>query len=306
MISRNERYSESKRRYQRNRKRLLLIILTLFGLMVVLQYTVSYQSGSTILSWMKNTGFLQVMSRWLPADMEFHYGEAVIANQPFVSKDSRQSAGTATLTDSSDAAIEIMFRGNGIEWFGFKGDYSAKADIFVDHVLAGSLDLYSPQYLLNQQLFSTTNLPSGTHILTIKTASKHPDAKGNLIGIDYFRIIDGSQVELVEDQDPRIKYINGNHDYYLQFLSRKIAHMLVYFFITACLFWLLVFAGRNNKMYLVPVLMLIIACLDEGIQSFRTERHASYLDIGVDMIGVVFSFAICMLLRFVFLQSKRK
>lgn len=68
-------------------------------------------------------------------------------------------------------------------------------------------------------------------------------------------------------------------------LLRKMAHFLEFACLGACFGWLVGMLGKSKG---IPALAgFAVACLDETIQRFVPGRGPSFLDVGIDTLGVV-------------------
>lgn len=89
----------------------------------------------------------------------------------------------------------------------------------------------------------------------------------------------------------------------IEFLLRKIAHILIFFVITLALFFLL--NQYVKKSWIAVVLSFIgggiLAYLDEYRQSFVVGRVGSFIDVFIDMVGV--TLAICLIIFSLFITS---
>ncbi|MCR3922528.1 MAG: VanZ family protein [Firmicutes bacterium] len=75
----------------------------------------------------------------------------------------------------------------------------------------------------------------------------------------------------------------------LEFLLRKAAHVFVFFVITLALFLLVRHYFREPWQAVGSAFIggTIFAFLDEFHQGLVVGRHGSYIDVGIDMIGVI-------------------
>ncbi len=79
-----------------------------------------------------------------------------------------------------------------------------------------------------------------------------------------------------------------NNPIIIEFLLRKAAHVLLFFFITIALF---LFLRHYFKRYSVAaivsfVIAVLIAVLDEYHQSLVPDRAGSMIDVAIDMVGI--------------------
>ncbi|UJF32792.1 hypothetical protein [Paenibacillus hexagrammi] len=167
-------------------------------------------------------------------NLSIPYGGKLIQNHPVRLQNPSFSGGTATYSVSPDSAIQLDFNGDGITWIGYSSDFNGCVNVYIDHKLATSKDLYSSTLLLHQTLFETDGLPNGAHTISIQAnGKKHEDSKGYNIGTDYFVISDRNDNSVIQDTDSRVTYINANHYAYLDFVARKMAHFIEFFILSA-------------------------------------------------------------------------
>lgn len=77
-----------------------------------------------------------------------------------------------------------------------------------------------------------------------------------------------------------------------EYLLRKSAHVILFFFITIAFFLLLRQYLRNpfSALFGAAVLAALMACLDEFYQTFVASRSGSLSDVFIDLIGVSLAF----------------
>lgn len=89
---------------------------------------------------------------------------------------------------------------------------------------------------------------------------------------------------------------------FVEFFFRKTAHVFVYAVLAA-----LVYGGLRYKrvniqraILLALIVVVLIACIDEYIQQFSSERTSSIRDVGVDLLGGCLGIAIYATMRALF------
>ena len=100
-------------------------------------------------------------------------------------------ASSSTLAASSQplATIVFSFVGSGVKWIGARGPKHGIAEIRLDDVPQGSIDLYTPQGLAQQTLWEKRDLPRGEHRLTILvTGSKNSLSSDAFVTVDAFDV----------------------------------------------------------------------------------------------------------------------
>lgn len=90
----------------------------------------------------------------------------------------------------------------------------------------------------------------------------------------------------------------------IEFILRKIAHVVVFFILTIAIFFLLnQYTKRSiSAAFLAYLITAIIAALDEYRQSFTDGRVASLIDVGIDLIGI--TLATLLILFAIFITKK--
>ena len=78
--------------------------------------------------------------------------------------------GSMRYSNTVNNSVTATFTGNNIHWITLKNGDLGKADVYIDDVLVDTVDLYAATAVSQADVFSRTNLSSGTH--TIKVAVK--------------------------------------------------------------------------------------------------------------------------------------
>jgi len=82
---------------------------------------------------------------------------------------------------------KFTFTGSGVTWIGFSDPWSGIATVYLDGVLVGTIDTYSADQQAQKKQYSNTNLPRGTHTLTIKVNGQmDANSQGEWVWIDAF------------------------------------------------------------------------------------------------------------------------
>ena len=96
---------------------------------------------------------------------------------------------TFSYSESVGAAVSYSFVGTGVSYIASKETHRGIAEVFIDDVSQGLVDLYNPTTILFQKLFSVDNLPLGEHtIKVVVTGTKNPLAGHTYLDIDAFEI----------------------------------------------------------------------------------------------------------------------
>jgi VanZ family protein len=90
-------------------------------------------------------------------------------------------------------------------------------------------------------------------------------------------------------------------------IIRKFGHLIEYFTlgILLSLCYLPLFYKKRTFMILLPFSITLVASIDETIQYFTPERHASVLDVLLDLLGGMIGFAVFLLAKKI-IQNKLK
>jgi fibronectin type 3 domain-containing protein len=85
----------------------------------------------------------------------------------------------------------LVFYGTGIKWMALTGTNYGKAEVYIDDVLMGTVDLYRPQTSSQNIVWiSSPPLSLGTHKITIRnTGTKNAASSGYYINIDSFEVL---------------------------------------------------------------------------------------------------------------------
>jgi hypothetical protein len=129
-------------------------------------------------------------------------------------------AGTATYSATAGAQAQFNFTGTEVTWIGFRAPYAGVADVWLDGVLAASVDLYAPAEQVRAPVFTATNLSAGPHTLRIDvTGQKNAAAGGALVAVDAFEVTLPQSVPTiarVQETDPAVSYTATSSTDWLQ------------------------------------------------------------------------------------------
>lgn len=104
------------------------------------------------------------------------------------------SAATMTRSKTVGDWVSADFEGNHITWIGTRGSDLGIANVYIDGVLQGTVDQYSPSYEVDVPLFSLNNLSDGFHTITIEvTDTKNP------LSTDFYVEVDAFDVDSMDD-----------------------------------------------------------------------------------------------------------
>jgi hypothetical protein len=98
--------------------------------------------------------------------------------------------GRANLSMDRGSKVTVSFEGSGISWIGFRDEWSGVARVYLDGVEKTQIDTYLSPAKARVTIYTITNLPSGSHTLTIEaTGAKSESAKGAWVWVDSFDIV---------------------------------------------------------------------------------------------------------------------
>ncbi|MDY6949102.1 MAG: Ig-like domain-containing protein [Pseudomonadota bacterium] len=114
-------------------------------------------------------------------------GEWIDLNNPDV------SGGGVVGSFQGGSTATVNFNGTGITWIGYRCACAAGiARVYVDDNLAGTVDTYAAERTPRAEIFSTSNLAAGEHVLRIEhTGAYHSEGTSAYLLIDAFRIANG-------------------------------------------------------------------------------------------------------------------
>ena len=100
------------------------------------------------------------------------------------------SGGTAALGFVANQRATHTFTGTGVTWIGFRGPQTGIAKVYVDGVLAATVDAYSPAEVVRASLFTSDPLAFGSHTIAIEvTRTKNDAANDFYVIVDAFDVI---------------------------------------------------------------------------------------------------------------------
>jgi len=100
------------------------------------------------------------------------------------------SGGSFFFSKTTGSIVVVPFTGQRLDWIATKGPIYGKANVSVDGGPIVTVDLYAASTIYQQVAYSTGNLTSGPHTLTISyTGTKNNAATGTYIDADAFRVV---------------------------------------------------------------------------------------------------------------------
>jgi len=104
--------------------------------------------------------------------------------------------GSYARSSTSGASVTVTFNGTRLDWIAMKGTTPGKVNVYLDGVLKTTVDLASATAVYQQDVWSTHDLPSGTH--KVKFVRSSSSASGKYLVIDAVDVL-GSVVDSVVD-----------------------------------------------------------------------------------------------------------
>jgi hypothetical protein len=94
-------------------------------------------------------------------------------------------------SEAEGAAAEFAFEGTGVRWLSEKRENSGRAEVFVDGVSRGEIDLAQPDFerLTRVPVFAARGLKPGRHVLRVVARSV------GAVVVDAFEVIPGTEAE---------------------------------------------------------------------------------------------------------------
>jgi hypothetical protein len=118
--------------------------------------------------------------------------------------------GTASVSAAAGAQATFSFEGTSVTWIGFRAPIAGLADVFLDGVNVGRVDLYSPVEELRVPVFTAAGLSAGAHTLRIAvTGEKNAAASAAFAVVDAFDVTllsTVNPVSRIQETDPAIAY----------------------------------------------------------------------------------------------------
>jgi hypothetical protein len=99
------------------------------------------------------------------------------------------SAGRAMKAEGAGASATLLFTGTGVSFIGFKAPVTGILNIYLDGVLAATVDTYAAAEEPQAVIFTRTGLAAGPHILRIEaTGTYGPSSCCAWIAVDAFDV----------------------------------------------------------------------------------------------------------------------
>lgn len=125
---------------------------------------------------------------------------------------SDMSGDSYRVSTAAGSSVTVAFTGTSISVVGAQYSTFGKAEILLDGVSKGTIDLYAPELRSERLLYRATGLSSGSHRLTVKvTGTRNAASKGTMVDIDAFDVAGtiSSIPNKYEESDARIVFGEG-------------------------------------------------------------------------------------------------
>lgn len=116
-----------------------------------------------------------------------------------VANDANATDGRYRISSTAGATTTFTFTGDSITWITAKGPAYGKAEVFIDGVSKGVVDLYNATQVWQYQQ-SYTGLGAGNHTITVKVLGQKNSASSG-----YGVVVDAFAVK-VDERDPAVNY----------------------------------------------------------------------------------------------------
>ena len=122
---------------------------------------------------------------------------AIVYTGPWIQGNTSKpwSGGTAALGAGGPSATgdptrgTLSFTGTAVQWIGFRGPQTGIAKVFLDGVLAATIDTYAPAEAVEVVLYSASGLSAGTHTIAVEcTGTRNPSSSDIYVVIDAFDV----------------------------------------------------------------------------------------------------------------------
>ena len=95
--------------------------------------------------------------------------------------------GSAKLSMTTGSRATFSFTGTSVSWIGYRDQWSGIANVYIDGVLKGSVDMYVSPKQAQAVAYSISGLSWGTHSIVVEaTGTKRSNALGSWIWVDAF------------------------------------------------------------------------------------------------------------------------
>ena len=103
------------------------------------------------------------------------------------------SGGSATMAMDAGSRANFTFTGTGVNWIGYRDQWSGIAQVYLDGVLKATIDTYSANAQAQASEYSASGLSNATHSLAIVvTGQRDSKSSGGWVWVDAFDVTTAS------------------------------------------------------------------------------------------------------------------
>jgi hypothetical protein len=125
----------------------------------------------TVVSYEQNNPAVQLTGTWYPNNGAFNRG------------------GSSILAMDQGSQARFTFTGTGVQWIGFRDQWSGIAQVYLDGVLKGTVDTYSASERAQAVVYSLSGLSNASHSLTlVVTGTRNAKSGGAWVWVDAFDV----------------------------------------------------------------------------------------------------------------------
>jgi len=126
---------------------------------------------TTVTRYEQNAPSVQLTGNWYPNNGSFNSG------------------GSAVMAMDAGSQAKFTFTGTGVNWIGYRDQWSGIAQVYLDGALKGTVDTYSANELAQTVVYSVSGLSNATHTLTINvTGTMDANSAGEWVWVDAFDV----------------------------------------------------------------------------------------------------------------------
>jgi hypothetical protein len=108
----------------------------------------------------------------------------------FLNTNPVMSGGSAALAVDSGSSVTVNFKGSGINWIGYRDQWSGIAHLFLDGTQQPDIDTYLSPAQAQTVAYSVSGLTPGVHTLMIQvTGTRDAASGGSWVWVDAFDVI---------------------------------------------------------------------------------------------------------------------
>ncbi len=90
------------------------------------------------------------------------------------------SGGSAVLSSDAGAKATFTFTGTGVSLIGYRDEWSGIGQVYLDNVLAATIDTYASQSAAQAVLYTANGLASGSHTLRSRLRERRTQTPAGL------------------------------------------------------------------------------------------------------------------------------